>query len=112
MHSKSFHFTVIVVLFCLAFAGILSAQAAAQTGKIPITTSSEKAKADFLKGRDLSEQLRGQDAIAFYETAIKEDPNFATAYIYLAGSQTNANDFFASVSKAANLANKVSDGER
>ena len=112
MRSKSFLFPMIFVLICLALSTTVNAQTASQTGKIPITTSSEKAKTDFLKGRDLSEQLRAQDSITFYETAIKEDPNFATAYIYLAGAQTNANDFFANVSKAANLADKVSDGER
>ena len=110
---KSFSCSKIIVLFFLVLIGTVNAQQqGSQAGKIPITTSSEKAKSDFLKGRDLSEQLRALDSIAYYEKAIQEDPNFATAYIYLAGAQTNANDFFADVSKAVNLANKVSDGER
>ena len=53
------------------------AQTAPASGKIPITTSSEEARALYLKGRDLAEKLRATDARRFYEQAVAKDKNFA-----------------------------------
>src|SRR5262245_27921386 len=39
-------------------------------GKIPITTSSEEARKEFLQGRDLNEKLLAQDSIAHFDKAI------------------------------------------
>src|SRR5262245_19126832 len=39
-------------------------------GKIPITTSSEEARKEFLQGRDLNEKLLIQDSIAHFDKAI------------------------------------------
>jgi len=80
--------------------------------KIPITTSSAKAKDDFLKGRDLSEKLRVVDSRAYFQKAVQEDPNFATAYLNLALAQLNAKGFFEDLTKAVALSKKVSEGER
>jgi len=51
----------------------------APTGKIPVTTSSEEARKEFLAGRDLSEKLRITDSIAHFDKALSLDPNFALA---------------------------------
>ena len=53
----------------------------AAAGKIPITTSSEEARKEFLQGRDLSEKLLLQDSIQHFDKAISLDPNFAWARI-------------------------------
>jgi tetratricopeptide (TPR) repeat protein len=80
--------------------------------KIPVTTSSEQARQDYLKGRTLSENLRGQESIEYFTKAIQADPNFAMAYLLRSGFQPSANDFFADVKMAVSLADKVSEGER
>ena len=54
-------------------------------GKIPITTSSEEARKEFLTGRDLNEKLLVQDSIAHYDKAISLDANFAYAELNRAG---------------------------
>ena len=50
--------------------------------KIPITTSSKEARADFLKGRDLFERLQGQESLQYLGAAIEKDPDFAMAYLF------------------------------
>ena len=80
--------------------------------KIPITTSSEKALKYFLKGRDLSEKLRGQESLQYFEKAIAEDPNFAMGYLFLSLAQPSVKEFFEHLNKAVALADKASKGER
>jgi tetratricopeptide (TPR) repeat protein len=81
-------------------------------GKIPITTSSDEAKKEFLQGRDLAEKLKAQESIQYFERAIAKDPNFAMAHFTLAGVAPSAKLFFEELKKSVALANKVSEGER
>lgn len=81
-------------------------------GRIPITTTSEEARKDFLAGRDLSEKLRIQNSIQHFESAVAKDPNFASAYFLLAQSSPTAKGFFDNMKKALAMADKVSEGER
>ena len=81
-------------------------------GKIPITTSSEEAKAEFLQGRDLAEKLQITDSIAHYQKAVSLDPNFAFAELNLATSAPTGSEFFEHLNKAVGLADKASNGER
>ena len=80
--------------------------------KIPVTTSSEEARKEFLTGRDLSEKLRITDSIAHYDKAIALDPNFALAELNRANVSPIAKEFFEHLKKAVALADKASDGER
>ena len=86
--------------------------ATAKSGKIPVTTSSEEARKEFLTGRDLSEKLRITDSIAHYDKAISLDPNFALAELNRANASPTAKEFFEHLKKAVALADKASDGER
>jgi tetratricopeptide (TPR) repeat protein len=86
--------------------------AAADSGKVPITTKSEEAKKEFLEGRDLAEKLRGQDSVAHFDKAIALDPDFAFAELARANSAGTAKDFFEHLNKAVALDGKVSEGER
>lgn len=86
--------------------------AAAKTGKIPVTTSSEEARKEFLAGRDLSEKLRITDSIAHFDKAISLDPDFALAELSRANASPTAKEFFDHLKKAVALADKASDGER
>jgi tetratricopeptide (TPR) repeat protein len=81
-------------------------------GKIPITTSSEEARKEFLAGRDLAEKLRITDSIAHFDKAISLDPNFALAELSRANVSPTAKEFFEHLKKAVALADKASDGER
>jgi tetratricopeptide (TPR) repeat protein len=101
----------IVLFVCLLlFSGIC--YASDKEGKIPITTSSEKALKYFLKGRDLSEKLRGQESLQYFEKAVEEDSNFALGYLFLSFAQPSAKEFFEYLNQAAALADKTSEGER
>lgn len=86
--------------------------AAAEAGKIPITTSSEEAKKEFLQARELSEKLLAQDSLQHYDKAISLDPNFAAAELGRANASQTAKEFFDHLNKAVSLADKASEGER
>jgi tetratricopeptide (TPR) repeat protein len=89
-----------------------SSPSTGNNGKIPITTSSEEARKEFLAGRDLSEKLRITDSIAHFDKAISLDPNFASAELLRANASPTAKEFFEHLKKAVALADKASDGER
>ena len=89
-----------------------SPSATGNNGKIPVTTSSEEARKEFLAGRDLSEKLRITDSIAHFDKAISLDPNFAWAELQRANVSPTAKEFFEHLKKAVALADKASDGER
>jgi tetratricopeptide (TPR) repeat protein len=89
-----------------------SAPTADNNGKIPITTSSEEARKEYLAGRDLQEKLRITDSIAHFDKALSLDPNFALAELNRANVSPTAKEFFEHLKKAVSLADKASDGER
>jgi len=91
---------------------IIGCAAPKEDGKIPITTTSEKAREHYLQGRDLFEKLRAQESLQFFEKAVAEDSDFAMGYLYLSFAQPSAKGFFEKFDKAVALADKVSEGER
>lgn len=106
-------FSALAVLSCQqANTATASAPTAGNDGKIPITTSSEEARKEFLAGRDLQEKLRLTDSIAHFDKAISLDPNFALAELNRANVSPTAKEFFEHLKKAVALADKASDGER
>ena len=88
------------------------AAASSDGGKIPVTTSSAEARAEFLQGRDLAEKLLITDSIQHFEKAVSLDPNFAFAEINLAIVAPTGKEFFEHLNKAVSLASKASNGER
>lgn len=80
--------------------------------EIPITTSSEEARADFIKGRDLTEKLRQQESLQHFESAIAKDKDFAMAYYYHALANPTTKGFFEDLEKTTALTDKVSEGEK
>jgi tetratricopeptide (TPR) repeat protein len=84
----------------------------ADSGKIPVTTSSEEARKEFLQGRDLSEKLLIQDSIQHFDKAISLDPNFALAELNRANVSPTGTEFFDHLKKAVSLADKASNGEK
>jgi len=105
-------------LACLTLAVVLASNGStlAQTtwarGKIPITTSSNEAKQQYVKGRTLGENLRAHESREFLTQAAAKDPAMALAHYSLALSAPTAKDFFEHLKRAAALADKASEGER
>jgi tetratricopeptide (TPR) repeat protein len=81
-------------------------------GKIPVTTRSEEARAQYLEGRAAFEQLRITDAREHYRRAVEADPGFALAHLALAQSAATAQEFFDGVAVAVRHAGTASEGER
>jgi tetratricopeptide (TPR) repeat protein len=81
-------------------------------GKLPVTTTSEDARKEFLQGRDLAEKLLIQDSIQHFDKAISLDPNFALAELNRAQVSPTGKEFFDHLKKAVGLADKASNGER
>lgn len=84
----------------------------AEAGKIPVTTSSEEARKEFLTGRDLAEKLQITDSLQHYDKAIALDSGFASAELNRATSSATAKEFFDHLKKAVSLADKASNGEK
>src|SRR5438045_4833550 len=114
MRSKRFSSPVMgaILLFSAVVTRFCSASPDSQNGKIPITTSYEEARKEFLAGRDVFEKLLAQESLKHFDKAIALDPNFASAELARANSAPTAKDFFAHLNKAVSLADKVSEGEK
>ena len=98
----------IVVVMATAAFGF----AAGQNGKLPITTSSQEAKSEYLKGLALADNLRAQDSAEYFRKATQEDPKFAVAYLNLAFTEPSRDAFFKDMSQAVANAANASEGER
>jgi tetratricopeptide (TPR) repeat protein len=124
MRRNSFMLLPLVVVLALVAAissgcsatsgdGKASATTASTSGgKLPVTTSSEDARKEYLQGRDLAERLLIQDSVQHFDKAIALDPTFAAAELGRATSSPTAKEFFEHLKKAVSLADKASDGER
>src|SRR5207245_11301397 len=86
--------------------------ASSDGGKIPITTSSEEARKEFLTGRDLSERLLAQESLAHFDKALALDPELASAELARAVSSPTTKELFEHQKKAVSLAPKASNGEK
>lgn len=86
--------------------------ASSDGGKIPVTTTSEEARKEFLTGRDLSERLLGQESLQHFDKALTLDPEFASAELGRANNSPTAKEFFEHQKKAVALAGKTSNGEK
>lgn len=97
----------------LLFALVVSMIGCSGTGEeIPITTHSEEARALFLEGRELHENLRNEEARIKFDEAIEQDAGFAIAYYYRAMTPVSYADRQKYVRRAIQYASKASDGER
>ncbi|MFQ5652308.1 MAG: tetratricopeptide repeat protein [bacterium] len=106
-------FVLFAGLCLLANAAFMGCAAASDDGgKLPITTSSDRARELFLQGRDLQERLRAAEARSYFQQAIAEDADFALGHLLLALSSTSAKEFFAELEAAKSLAANASAGER
>jgi tetratricopeptide (TPR) repeat protein len=80
-----------------------------------VTTSSIKAYDYYLKGMKANEKLYYDEARQYFEKAVELDPNFASAYLYLASSYQdlgNTKSRNEAIDKAMLLSEKASKKER
>ena len=103
------------VLLVLAACSQKSATESTQTAapeKMPVTTASDEARAAYIKGLGLYDNLKFSDAHAAFGEAAAADPDFAMAYAMSAQSSLTAADFFTAIDKAKAAAPSASDGEQ
>lgn len=102
----------ISVLGLVACGGARQPAGTADAEKMPITTASEEARAAYLQGRQLFDDLRFTDAHQYYLEAVQADPGFAMAHLRVANTSSTAQDFFAALRSAVETANSCSDAEK
>lgn len=81
-------------------------------GRIPITTRSADARALFLRGRALNENLQPLEARALFEQVVAIDPAFAFGEYSLATVSPTAKEIDKHLAQALALASTASTGER
>ena len=80
--------------------------------KIPITSSSGKARELFIEARDLADKYHQAQARELLHKAIELDSNFALAYYQLSALQTSNKEFLRYLNLAKSHIEKISDGEK
>jgi tetratricopeptide (TPR) repeat protein len=108
-------FSVVCLCALISFALIIVAQTGckpAKSDEVPITTTSSEARQLFIQGRELAEAQHPEKANELFSQAIEKDPEFALAYLFKAGTASDAKLFKEARAKAISLAPKVSEGEQ
>ncbi len=103
-----------IVLLCSLLVAVqwIASCSKRDRGEMPITTRSEVARKLFIKGRELYENLREEEAREYFNRALKEDMDFALCNFYLADMATSSVEFQTHMKMAVALAKNVSEGER
>lgn len=102
-------FRWILLLTCLA---VGACSLGTQEATIPVTTSSDRARKLFLKGRNRLDVGLAAAARSYFRRAMVKDAEFALARLGLAQSATTEAERLAALRIAMTLANRVSVGER
>src|SRR6201993_316537 len=84
----------------------------ADTATLPITTSSPKARALYVKGMEDYENLYLERCNDDWRAAVKEDPNLAIAWAWIAFNSSNPQEVTEAREKAKALAPKTTPGEQ
>jgi tetratricopeptide (TPR) repeat protein len=82
------------------------------SAELPVTTSSAKARELYVKGMADFENYQLERANDEWRAAVKEDPNFAAAWIWLAFNSSNPEEISAARAKAKEIAPKLTPGEQ
>ena len=99
-------------LALLTVVGCQSAPPAVASGKVPLTTRSAEARALYLHGRALNENLLPHEGHAAFARAAALDTSFAMAEYGLASTAPDARSLVEHTARAVALAAGASDGER
>src|SRR5579863_4292113 len=114
MRRTVFMKTCVVLALALCLAAPLFAHhvAKGQSATLPITPSSAKARELYYKGMEDYENLYLERCNDDWRAAVKEDPNLAVAWIWIAFNSGNPEEVSAARAKAKELAPKLSPGEQ
>src|SRR5579863_1204846 len=114
MRRTVFMKTCVVLALALCLAAPLFAHhvAKGQSATLPITTSSAKARELYYKGMEDYENLYLERCNDDWRAAVKEDPNLAVAWIWIAFNSGNPQEVSAARAKAKELAPKLTPGEQ
>ncbi|MGA8762271.1 MAG: tetratricopeptide repeat protein [Candidatus Sulfotelmatobacter sp.] len=82
------------------------------TTSLPVTTSSPKARDLYMKGMADYENLYLERCNDDWRVAVKEDPNLALAWVWIAFNSSNPQEVSAAREKAKALAPKLTPGEQ
>ncbi len=80
-------------------------------GEIPVTTASDEAMQEFLKGLELLDHGNAQEARAYFDKALELDPDFVSAQMYRANSASSAKDWAENRDKFLAMRDKANEGE-
>ncbi len=80
--------------------------------RVPVTTVSQEARDHYLIGRDLMDKLRVPEARRHLEQAVARDSTFAIAHYDLAISEPTTQGFREHLTRAVDLSEAASEGER
>jgi tetratricopeptide (TPR) repeat protein len=83
-----------------------------ETDSLPITTPSAKARELYEKGMEDYENLYLERCNDDWRAAVKEDPNLAVAWVWIALNSSNPDEVSAARAKAKELALKTTPGEQ
>jgi tetratricopeptide (TPR) repeat protein len=103
---------VVVLGLCLAAPAFAHHVKRAATTTMPVTTSSAKARAFYEKGMQDYENLYLERCNEDWRAAVKEDPNLAAAWAWIAFNSGNPEEVNIARTKAKALAPKLSPGEQ
>jgi tetratricopeptide (TPR) repeat protein len=84
----------------------------AESSTLPLTTSSAQARELYWKGVTDYENLYLERCNEDWRAAVKEDPNLALAWAWIAFNSSNPQEISAARAKAKELASKASPGEQ
>ncbi len=118
MRKPKYSRLVPLVLIAVALTGCDRSRAADATGvagpavRVPVTTASQEARDHYLVGRDLMDKLRVPEARQHLEQAVARDSTFAIAHYDLALSEPTNRGFREHLTRAVDLSESASDGER
>jgi tetratricopeptide (TPR) repeat protein len=105
----------LVTAFAIALLGlVILSQCGGRSGSdtLPVSTSSGEALAEFRTGQGYFDNVQFHEAQSHFQKAVKIDPQFALAYLYLALSNPSAKGFIENINLASKHALKASEGER
>ncbi|HZF24667.1 MAG TPA: tetratricopeptide repeat protein [Steroidobacteraceae bacterium] len=98
--------------FLVGSLAIAGSAVAATNAEIPVTTSSQAARMDFIAGQAALDRGHASQANELFRAAVGADPDFTYGWYNLAVASFSTEEFSASLKKAAASAGKASAGER
>src|SRR5271170_5760879 len=107
---------VLILIVCVCLAAPISAHAhhlkQSSAATMPVTTSSAEARSLYEKGMQDYENLYLERCNDDWRAAVKEDPNLAIAWAWIAFNSSNPEEVSAARAKAKALLPQISDGEQ